>query len=239
MRLTQISLLMIVVLSISTVEISKLLINSDESSNFTISQDSIIQYLALGDSYTVGTSVSEDENFPSQLANLIQNNIKKKVKLEIIARAGWRTDQLLNVVNLGTIEPTYDFVTLLIGVNNQYQKKTFSQYKKEFPKLLKEAIKLTNGEPSHVIVVSIPDWAYTPFGIKNGRKNISKEIDKYNNFAKVSAEMHNVSFISITDITRNGIKKPNLVANDGLHPSGIAYRHFVDRIYPTVLSIIK
>ncbi len=205
----------------------------------TIVKDSTLHYLALGDSYSAGTSVRKGKSFPLQLAACLQKKLQKEVKLEVIARAGWRTDELLNVLKFGTLRSSYNVVTLLIGVNNHYQKKSFNQYKKEFSKLLERSIQLAGGDASHVFVISIPDWAYTPFGEKDGRKNISKEIDKYNAFAKKVADEYKVRFITITDLSREGLKDTNLVAKDGLHPSGLAYQRFVKRICPSVLVIFE
>jgi lysophospholipase L1-like esterase len=83
-----------------------------------------------------------------------------------------------------------------------------------------------------VLVISIPDYAYTPFG--NGNPTISSQIDNYNLFAKNYCESNAITFINITDITRLGLAQPNLVATDGLHPSGLAYQKFVERIFPQV-----
>lgn len=128
----------------------------------------------------------------------------------------------------------YDLVTLLIGVNNQYQNRPFSLYASEFPILVNKAIQLAKGDKSKVIIVSIPDYAYTPFG--NGNTTISTQIDTYNTFAENYAFQNTISFVNITDITRLGLEQPNLVANDGLHPSEIAYSKFVGRILPKALE---
>lgn len=134
---------------------------------------------------------------------------------------------------IATQNPTNDFdlVTLLIGVNNQYQNKPFSVYEQEFPELVSIAIQKAKGDKNNVIVVSIPDYAYTPFG--NGNASISSQLDNYNAFAQNYCLVNNITFINITDITRLGLQQPNLVASDGLHPSTIAYTKFVERILPS------
>jgi lysophospholipase L1-like esterase len=159
--------------------------------------------------------------------------------LEIIAVTGWRTDNLQNAVNNGTKRSNYDLVTLLIGVNNQFQNRPFDQYEKEFPELLQRAITLANGSPKNVLVVSIPDYAFTPFGQNRDMEKISREIDAYNEFAAEISRNNGVPFINITDITRKGLEDPSLVANDGLHPSGQAYGKFVERIYPLVFPLFN
>jgi len=239
MRLLQISLLISIMMSFTTKEDSYKEHNVQKTLKVRVSQDSTIHYLALGDSYTAGTSVRAGKSFPSQLTTCLQKKLERKVKLEVIAKAGWRTDDLLGALKSEVLKTSYDVVTICIGVNNHYQKKSFGQYKKEFPRLLEQAIKLAGGDASHVFVISIPDWAYTPFGEKDGRKNISKEIDKYNAFAKKTTDERKARFISITDLSREGLNDANLVAKDGLHPSGMAYQRFVERICPSITTVLN
>ena len=133
----------------------------------------------------------------------------------------------------------YDLVTLLIGVNNQYQNKPFSLYEKEFPELVNKAILFAKGDKSNVIVVSIPDYAFTPFGqASSNPAAISSDIDRYNDYAKNYCESNSISFILITDITRQGLINKSLVASDGLHPSELAYSLIVQRIVPTATTAI-
>ncbi len=134
----------------------------------------------------------------------------------------------------------YDLVTLLIGVNNQFQNKPFSLYEAEFPILINKAITFAKGDKTNVIVVSIPDYAFTPFGQNRPNPStISDEIDLYNSFAQNYCEQNGITFINITDITREGLNNPNLVASDGLHPSKLAYSKFVERLRPVAFEKIQ
>jgi len=198
-----------------------------------------ISYLALGDSYTIGESVSKTKSFPKQLEKRLENDLNVKIQTKIVAQTGWRTDNLLNAIATADLDTSYDFVTLLIGVNNQFQGVAFETYKKEFPELLSTAVHLAGDNSKRVVVVSIPDWSFTPFGRNREGENISEEIDSYNAFAQSKAEELEVRFIEITDITREGLNKPELVAGDGLHPSAEAYKLFVDRIAPKISSGLK
>ena len=204
----------------------------------TIQNAKNINYLALGDSYTIGQSVCETCRFPIQLQDSLKKYLptNKTVSTKIIATTGWTTTNLKDAIATQNPANNYDFVTLLIGVNNQYQNKPFSLYEQEFPELVNIAIQKAKGIKEHVIVVSIPDYAYTPFG--NGNATISTQIDSYNAFAENYCIENNITFINITDITRQGLSQPNLVANDGLHPSEIAYTKFVERILPKVKVIL-
>jgi acyl-CoA thioesterase I len=197
-----------------------------------------INYLALGDSYTIGQSVCETCRFPIQLQDSLKNYLpsNKIISTKIIATTGWTTTNLKDAIASQNPANNYDFVTLLIGVNNQYQNKPFSLYEQEFPELVNIAITKAKGIKANVMVISIPDYAYTPFG--TGNTTISSQIDTYNAFAENYCIQNNVTFINITDITRQGLSQPNLVANDGLHPSEIAYTKFVERILPKVKVIL-
>ena len=198
--------------------------------------DATYSYLALGDSYTVGESVPSTVSFPVQLVVQLNEALEDKTQVDVLATTGWRTDNLLNAINAQALNTNYDIVTLLIGVNNQYQNRPFSQYETEFSTLLDKAITFAKGENDRVFVISIPDYAYTPFAANSDREQISAEIDQYNAYAHESATAAGVQFINITDITRMGLDEPELLASDGLHPSGEAYRRFVERILPLVLS---
>lgn len=198
-----------------------------------------LSYLALGDSYTIGQSVAIGESLPKQLEKSLEDILNSEIKTEILAQTGWRTDNLLDAIATADLDISYDFVTLLIGVNNQYQGLSFEKYEKEFPELLAIAIKFADNNPNRVVVVSIPDWGFTPFGQNRDRQKISSDIDNYNAFAKLKAEELDVRFIAITDITREGLNQPELVAGDGLHPSGEAYKLFVNRIAPIISAELK
>lgn len=200
-----------------------------------------INYLALGDSYTIGESVCETCRFPEQLKSALKNiNLQNNFSLEIIARTGWTTTDLISAIEFNNPNNNYDLVTLLIGVNNQYQGRDFSIYEKDFPQLVTKAITLAKGDKTKLIVVSIPDYAYTSFGQSFGNPtSISSEIDRYNSFAKSYCENNGIVFINITDITRQGLNNSSLVASDGLHPSKEAYSLFVQRLLPKAVAALQ
>jgi len=226
--------------NIVTVFLIVLLASCNAENNTTTNQVPIknIKYLALGDSYTIGQSVCETCRFPIQL----QDSIKKQdlnistFTTKIIATTGWTTSNLQAAIDGQNPTNDYDIVTLLIGVNNQYQNRPFTLYEEEFPLLVNKSISLAKGDKSNVIVISIPDYAYTPYG--KGSLSISTGIDQYNTFAENYCLKNNITYINITDITRQGLANPALVAIDGLHPSELAYSKFVERILPKAISIL-
>ncbi|MBZ4042793.1 SGNH/GDSL hydrolase family protein [Flavobacterium hibisci] len=202
-----------------------------------------INYLALGDSYTIGQSVCETCRFPEQLKTSLKSfYTETNFSLQVIATTGWTTTNLISAINQQKPESNYDLVTLSIGVNNQYQGKDFSVYEREFPELVTKAIALAKGDKKNVIVVSIPDYAYTPYAknLSDSQKTkISTEINQYNTFAENYCQANAIVFVNITDITRQGLSNPNLVASDGLHPSESAYALFIERLLPKVKVILQ
>jgi len=187
------------------------------------------KFLSLGDSYTYGESVASGEQFYAQLYDSLNNNDTWAEPISI-AQTGWRTDDLLRAIKASELESTFHFVTLLIGVNNQYQGRPFSQYEQEFVTLLETAILFAQGDPKKVFVLSIPDYYFTSFGQEQEGAWVSEEIDKYNAYAKSVCDSMKVAFIDITPISRRGIEEPVLVANDGLHPSGAQYKLWVEKL---------
>jgi lysophospholipase L1-like esterase len=188
-----------------------------------------IKFLALGDSYTIGESVKEEECWPQQLASAL---IKKGFFIEktrIIATTGWRTDQLKKAIEEAHLKPEYNLVSLLIGVNNQYQGKSTESYALEFEELLNMAIKLAAGKRENVFVVSIPDYGFTPFG-QPKQEQISRELDDFNVINKKITKAAGIQYVNVTDISRKGLDQQDLVAEDGLHPSGKQYTVWVERI---------
>ena len=200
-----------------------------------------IKLISLGDSYTIGQSVCEDCRFPAQLRDSLQTYFSENdsISLEIIAQTGWTTSNLKSAITAAEPSSDFDLVTLLIGVNNQYQNKPFSLYQTEFIELTNTAITLANGDASKLIVVSIPDYAYTPFGQNYNPSYISEQLLQYNDYAETYCNENNLNYVYITDITQQGLTNTELVATDNLHPSELAYTKFVERILPLALEVLE
>ena len=197
-------------------------------------QKKAYSYLALGDSYTIGQSVLSSENFPNQTIQLLNQQNYNFKSPEILATTGWTTDELQNNINSRTFTPPYDFVSLLIGVNNQYRGRSVENYKPEFETLLKQAIQFAGGNANRVIVVSIPDWGVTPFANGRDRAQIAKEIDDYNAANRYISEIYKVHYIDITPGSREAATDPSLVAGDGLHPSAKEYTRWAQKVFAVI-----
>lgn len=196
-------------------------------------------YLALGDSYTIGEQVPTAENFPHQLATMLNAQGFKVAEPVIIATTGWTTDELAAAIKERNIQETFSFVTLLIGVNNQYRGRDLDNYRQEYTQLLDIAIRYANGHVNNVFVLSIPDWGVTPFAEGRDRVQIAKDIDAYNNACKDITLAHKCHYLDITDSTRKNGTTPAYLAEDGLHPSGKEYKIWAERLAPMVAMVLK
>ncbi|NWG32977.1 MAG: SGNH/GDSL hydrolase family protein [Chloroflexi bacterium] len=197
-----------------------------------------IRYLALGDSYTIGESVAERERWSNQLVKLLENE-GVKAEVTIIARTGWTTDELWQGIQAAKLEPPYDFVSLLIGVNNQYRGRDIEEYRQQFVFLLNKSIEYAGGDPKRVIVLSIPDWGVTPFASGRDREKIAQEIDAFNAVNREETEKAGAHYADVTPISRGAANDPSLIAPDGLHPSGKMYRMWAEKVLPAALEILS
>ncbi len=198
-----------------------------------------IKYLALGDSYTIGEGVNESDRFPVQLTNELNKLTYNVGPPLIIAKTGWTTDELSAALDEKETIGKYDFVTLLIGVNNQYRGRDAEEFRKEFIQLLNRAAGYTHSI-KNVIVVSIPDWGVTPFAFDKGRdsQKVGEEIDIYNSIKKQEAEDAGAHYVYITDISKEAKDDESLLAHDKLHPSGKMYSLWVKKILPIAKQIL-
>jgi lysophospholipase L1-like esterase len=198
-----------------------------------------LKFLALGDSYTIGESVAESERWPVQLVAELNQGGFSVAAPEIIATTGWTTDELQKGIEKASPKPPYDLVSLLIGVNNQYRGRSLDEYKIQFEALLVLAISFADGKPEKVFVVSIPDYGVTPFAAERNPQKIGKEIDDFNSAAEVISKKLGVAFVNITPGSKEAANDPELVAGDGLHPSGKMYTQWVSQILPVAKTMIK
>jgi|TARA_R110001599_G_scaffold8254_2_gene39958 lysophospholipase L1-like esterase len=202
-------------------------------------QKNNISYLALGDSYTIGEAVSEEQRWPVQLTEKLNEAGIHVDDPLIIAKTGWTTDELQKAIVEKNPKTDYDLVSLLIGVNNQYRGYPIDQYKKEFKELLLQAVAFADGDTTKVFVVSIPNYGVTPFGIEKGEEKIRQELLLYDSIADSISSAYNIPFINITPISEKAKKDSSYIASDQLHPSGKQYSEWVDLILPKVKLMLN
>jgi lysophospholipase L1-like esterase len=194
-----------------------------------------VQYLALGDSYTIGESVEPEGRWPVQLTAALRADGVVIDDPRIVARTGWTTDELSSAID--TADPLaddYGLVTLLIGVNNQYRGRDVDEYAHEFAVLLERAIGFAGRRADRVVVLAIPDWSVTPFAAQSGRdvSAIARELDAYNAAAAKICAKRGVAFVDIAPVSRERGAEPSMLADDGLHPSAAMYAQWTSLALP-------
>lgn len=195
-------------------------------------------FLALGDSYTIGEGVEEADRWPVQLvARLAELGIAVEMP-RIVATTGWTTDELSVAMDAATLDGHYDLVTLLIGVNNQYRGRSADEYREQFVSLLRRAAGLA-GDPRRVVVVSIPDWGVTAFAEGRDRAAIAREIDTFNAIARDETARMQARWADVTSASREAGAKPDMLVDDGLHPSGKQYSAWLEGILPEAEIVLN
>ena len=197
--------------------------------------------LFLGDSYTIGTGVAFSENWPNQLVDRLNGHGLSVEAPRVIAQNGWTTADLaagIDKVEQADLQVSYDLVTLLIGVNNQFHGISTDEYRAEFQNLLERAIHFAGDDPERVIIVSIPDWSVTPFAARRDPDEIASQIDAFNTVNRVEAEAAGTHYVDVTTMSRLAASDPNLLAPDDLHPSSKMYAEWVNLILPVAAEIL-
>ncbi len=195
-----------------------------------------VRFLALGDSYTIGQSVIAENRWPEQLVEALENHGFEIDTLQTIATTGWTTVALQNAIdNQGLQNKGFNMVSLLIGVNDLYINEDINLYRPRLERLIDSALSFVQYDTSQLFMLSIPDYAYTPFG--NGNPLISEKIDDYNLINETIASEYGIKYFNITLISREGLSNPDLVAGDGLHPSGLQYELWVSKIMEYVYGV--
>ncbi|CAN5534083.1 SGNH/GDSL hydrolase family protein [soil metagenome] len=198
-----------------------------------------MKYLALGDSYTIGEGVPEDQTWPVLLAEEFQNKGFNFEKPKIIAKTGWTTGELLQAIQQEDLSDNYQLVSLLIGVNNQYRGQSLENYRKEFEYLVKKAITLAQNEPKRLFVVSIPDYSVTSFAKEKNPEKIRIEIEDFNKTNKEVAKDYGIVYVDITPLSRKAQHDQSLLAEDQLHPSGKMYKEWISLMSQMIANNFK
>lgn len=195
-------------------------------------------FLALGDSYTIGEAIDEEARWPVQLVKALRHNGLTIDDPTILARTGWTTENLQNALHTASYIGPYQLVSLMIGVNDQYQRQSPQDYRPRFVKLLQQAIALAGGKADHVLVLSIPDYDYGP-DRKFAPPKIGETIDLFNAVCKEETQKLGAVYLDVTTLSRQAKEKEELRANDDLHFSGQMYALWVEAMLPRVMEMLK
>jgi lysophospholipase L1-like esterase len=199
----------------------------------------VLRFLALGDSYTIGERVSTKNRWPNQLVKLLEAE-GTHAEVTIIARTGWTVDELWEGIQANPPDGTYDLVTLLIGVNDQYRGYSAEWYREKFRFMLTKAISYTGGHPEKVIVLSIPDWGCTPFAAQRGdTEPVSHMIDQFNAVNLEETKSLGAHYVDVTVTSRKVLDDFDLITDDRLHPSGKMYAMWSEKVLPIALEVLR
>ena len=202
-------------------------LNEIDINNSSVSKFS---FLALGDSYTIGEGVEESKRWPNQFIEIAYEKGLYFEKPKIIAQTGWKTYDLLNAINETNFTKKYDYVSLLIGVNNQFNSRSIYEFEEDLDKIM-DKIDIVRKNNGSTIIISIPDWGYTPFAESYNRDTISYEINLFNKSLKNFADKNDIKYVDVTEISRKTLTEDDLLASDNLHPNGLMYLEWAKKIY--------
>ncbi|HUP83291.1 MAG TPA: SGNH/GDSL hydrolase family protein [Candidatus Limnocylindria bacterium] len=196
-----------------------------------------IRYVALGDSYTIGTSVDESVRWPNQLVDRLAGS----VDIELVANLGVNGYSSFDLIDqelprLDALEP--DFVTVLIGVNDVVRGTPADKYRGNTNQIFD--FLLDRLPASRIVVVSTPDYTLTPSGSAFGDPLQQRaEIRAFNAIEQEIAESRGIAFVDISTVANMVTVDPDLLAFDGLHPSGKQYGGWVDLVAPVVAQLLE
>jgi acyl-CoA thioesterase-1 len=132
----------------------------------------------------------------------------------------------------------YDLVSLLIGVNNQYQGLPLADFEKDFRSLIDTALKYTGNDKNHIFIVSIPNYGYTPFGAEK-KEEITADLAKFNGLSKSICDELGIAFYNVTDISLEAETNAEYRASDNLHPSGTQYAAWISSFLEEVIKKLE
>ena len=197
-----------------------------------------VRYVALGDSYTIGTSVEQGERFPDQLVEALAS--ADGPALELVANLGVNGFTSADLIRqelpaLDALEP--GLVTVLIGVNDVVQGVPAATYEANVATIL-DALR-ARLPAARIVTVAIPDYTVTPAGADYGDPVARSAAIDVNNatMARLASE-RGIAFVDIVDLSRRALEDRGLVAEDGLHPSGAQYALWVGRLAPVVRAAL-
>jgi lysophospholipase L1-like esterase len=197
-------------------------------------------YLALGDSYTIGEMVDEKMRWPNLLVNQFKAEGLNFEKPIIVAKTGWRADELADAVKNIETKSKFDLVSIQIGVNNQYQGIEILQFQEDLRRIIGQATVLSKHGVESVFALSIPDYSVTPFARKKNPEKIAAEIKEYNALYQATCKEYGIKFYDITPVSQEAARNTQLIADDKLHPSGKMYQFWVNKISSSIITeIIK
>lgn len=200
--------------------------------------DAMAGVLALGDSYTVGTAVSDESRWLNRVIRRLRDRDIDVGDPTVIATDGWTAAELMDAIDRRGIDEKYALVTLLAGVNDVYDGRSVEEFRPVFVDLLERAIDLA-GDPENVLTLTIPDYTLTPVGQQNDPPEDAERLASYNRLIEAEVDRRGVRVVDVVPISRRVRDNEDLVADDGLHPSAAQHELWADRLFPAIVDIME
>jgi len=201
-----------------------------------------LRYVAIGDSYTIGTGVSAMQSWPSLLADHLRS---QGIKIYLVAnpsQGGWTTFHALRHQLPVYQKAKPDFATLMIGANDWVGGVTAEAFRASLAKLMDAMLAelpVVPGQNKRLLVINIPDFSATPQGkvFERGR-DISHGLGEFNQIIAEEASKRTLTVIDIFPVSQKMRTDPTLISSDGMHPSAKGYLLFEEAIYPAAKTIL-
>jgi lysophospholipase L1-like esterase len=185
------------------------------------------RWLALGDSFTIGTGTTPDRSFPAVLTRLWADR-GRTVLLRNPAVNGYRTDDLIaeELPLVSVFHPT--LVTILIGANDIVAGSSEVRYRQQLRAI--HARVRADAPDAKVYALPQPDWSLSRAGASFGDPaTIAAQIERFNTIAREEAEGPAAAYVDIFPLMREQMRR-KMLAPDGLHPSVAAYAEWADAL---------
>lgn len=196
-----------------------------------------IKYLPIGDSYTIGNGVAAEDRWPNVLVKHLN---EAGVKIQLISNpavSGYTVQDALDFELPKVKELQPDFVTVLIGANDNFGQTSPSIYEQELGSFL-DQLQASLKNPQGIVLITIPDYSYSPAARGYNKDGISESIAQYNQIIKSQAQKRNLKVADIYQVSQSMTGDEDFIS-DGLHPSAQGYRKWEEVIYPVVLEVLK
>jgi lysophospholipase L1-like esterase len=195
------------------------------------------RYAALGDSYTIGTSVSPSDRWPDQLVAALGSGEPALDLIANFAVNGYTTDDVIRHELPALDRHRPELISLLIGVNDVVREYPLQRSEANLRTILDDLLKRVGA--GRIVAVAVPDYTATPAGADYGDPRRRHDaIVAVNALTARETADRGIAFVDIFDLSLRAAGDRSLVADDGLHPSGRQYALWVERIAPVVAGLI-
>jgi len=196
------------------------------------------RFLALGDSYTVGTAVATEDRWVNGLAETLRDEGVELSGPEVVAQDGWTTDDLSHAVEERSLGSGHALVTLLVGANDAFLGFPVEQFRPKFVDLLERSVGVATDATS-VVALTIPDYTHTPVGQQHPVEEHRARLERYNDAIRTEVGATDARLVDLVPPSRAVADRPELVADDGLHPSPAQHDLWLERVLPAARAALS